>query len=83
MADAALHSSYIGRLHRLPGHVPAVGSCGNTAAGCIPDGSRGLDCGSVVVGLHLHCIPDQECCTIVVPELLPRGVPPEVRVEKK
>ena len=79
----ALHSNYIGRVHCIPGHVPAAGSCRNTAAGCICHEFRGLDCGAVVIELHLHSIPDQDRGTIVVVQEIPPRSSSEVPVENK
>ena len=64
MADAALHSSYIGRLHRLPGYVPAAGSSSYIASGNHsgnPDREDRLDNDPVpAMRLHLHSIAAAE-----------------------
>ena len=67
----ALHSNYIGRVHCIPGHVPRTRSCCYTAADYIRHECRRLDCSAVVIELHLHCISDQACGTIVVVQKLP------------
>ena len=80
MADAALHSSYIGRLHRLPGAAPAAGSCANASAGNQSgnsDREDRLDNDPVpTMRLHLHSIADAEHGSGIVIELeSPHGVP--------
>ena len=64
MADAALHYSYIGHLHRLPDHVPAAGSCCFIASGNHsgnPDREDRLDNDPVpAMRLHLHSIAAAE-----------------------
>ena len=64
MVDAALHSSYIGRLHRVPGAAPAAGSCANASAGNQSGNSGGedrLDNDPVAaLRLHLHSIAAAE-----------------------
>ena len=64
MADAALHSSYIGRLHRVPGAAPAAGSSANASAGNQSGNSGGkdrLDNDPVAaLTLHLHSIAAAE-----------------------
>jgi len=62
----ALHSNYIGRVHCIPSHIPAARSCRYTAADYIRHEFGGLDCGAVVIELHLHCISYQDRGTIVV-----------------
>ena len=64
MVDAALHSSYIGRLHRVPDAAPAAGSCANASVGN-QSGNSGwearLDNDPVAaLTLHLHSIAAAE-----------------------
>ena len=88
MADAALLSLRIVHLHRVPGAVPAAGSCSNAAAGnhCGNSGrearldNRAMDS----VALHLHSIADAGR----VPSIVDSGAShgewlTEVPVEKK
>ena len=85
MADAALHFSYIGRLHRVPGAAPAAGSCDNASAGNHSGNSgrearldyRAMD----TVALHLHSIAAAD--PWYYSNSKSRSTAVEVRVEKK
>ena len=64
MIDAALHSSYIGHLHRISPAAPAAGSCANASAGNQSgnsDREDRLDNDPVpTMRLHLHSIAAAE-----------------------
>jgi len=87
LADATFSLRYIGRLHRLPGAVPAAGSCSNAAAGnfCGNSGREArLDYGAVdSLALHLHSIADAEHVPSIVDPEATHGRGTEVPVEKK
>ena len=74
MIDAALHSSYIGRLHRVAPAAPAAGSCANASAGNQSgnsDGKDRLDNDPIpTMTLHLHSIAAADPGTIVVVQKL-------------
>ena len=86
MVDAALHSSYIGRLHRVPGAAPAAGSCSNVTGSYMANQSgwkNRLDNDPVpTMRLHLHSIAAAELW-YYSSSTGAAGTSAEVRVEKK
>ena len=84
MADAALHSSYIGRLHCLSSSLPAAGSCRYAAAGSVADQPRHMAHRTLdTVALHLHRIAAAELWYYSSTTQAAPCVGVEVPVEKK